>query len=127
MSQHKHHHRCTHLGRLDIDLYCTVIHHSTCSRFYGASQYYQYHVPTRTCQPALAYEARLEWMKNWETTGLLKYEDKNSDGLIQYYNDKNEEYAITVTAEKGWQGNKLTVNNDILVLANPEIANLLLK
>lgn len=39
-------------------------------------------------QPALAYEARPEWMKNWETTGLLKYEDKNSDGLIQYYNDK---------------------------------------
>jgi len=78
-------------------------------------------------QPALAYEARPEWMKNWETTGLLKYEDKNSDGLIQYYNDKNEEYATTVTAEKSWQGNELTVNNDILVLANPEIANLLLK
>lgn len=75
-------------------------------------------------QPALAYEARPEWMKNWETTGLLKYEDKNNDGLIQYYNDKNEEYATTVTAEKGWQGNELTANNDILVLANPEIANL---
>lgn len=54
----------------------------------GASKYYQYCLPTRTCQPALAYEARPEWMKNWETTGLLKYEDKNSDGLIQYYNDK---------------------------------------
>ena len=93
----------------------------------GASKYYQYCLPTRTCQPALAYEARPEWMKNWETTDLLKYEDKNSDGLIQYYNDKNEEYATTVTAEKGWQGNELTVNNDILVLANPEIANLLLK
>lgn len=52
-------------------------------------------------QPALVYEARPEWMKNWETTDLLKYEDKNSDGLIQYYNDKNEEYATTVTAEKG--------------------------
>ena len=75
-------------------------------------------------QPALAYEARPEWMKNWETTGLLKYEDKNNDVLIQYYNDKNEEYATTVTAEKGWQGNELTANNDILVLANPEIANL---
>lgn len=75
-------------------------------------------------QPALAYEARPEWMKNWETTGLLKYEDKNNDGLIQYYNDKNEEYSTTVTAEKGWQGNELTANNDILVLANPEIANL---
>lgn len=75
-------------------------------------------------QPALAYEARPEWMKNWETTGLLKYEDKNDDGLIQYYNDKNEEYAAAATTEKGWQGNELTVNNDILVLANPEIANL---
>ncbi|OAV01845.1 MULTISPECIES: sodium:solute symporter family protein [Moraxella] len=75
-------------------------------------------------QPALAYEARPEWMKNWETTGLLKYEDKNGDGLIQYYNDKNEEYAAAATTEKGWQGNELTVNNDILVLANPEIANL---
>lgn len=78
-------------------------------------------------QPALAYEARPEWMKNWETTDLLKYKDKNSDGLIQYYNDKNKEYATTITAEKGWQGNELTVNNDILVLANPKIANLLLK
>lgn len=75
-------------------------------------------------QPALSYEARPEWMKNWETTGLLKYEDKNGDGLIQYYNDKNEEYAAAATTEKGWQGNELTVNNDILVLANPEIANL---
>ncbi|WP_114800108.1 sodium:solute symporter family protein [Moraxella canis] len=75
-------------------------------------------------QPALSYEARPEWMKNWETTGLLKYEDKNGDGLIQYYNDKNEEYAAAATTEKGWQGNELTVNNGILVLANPEIANL---
>ncbi|VEG13871.1 sodium:solute symporter family protein [Moraxella cuniculi] len=73
--------------------------------------------------PALQYESRPEWMKNWENTGLLKYEDKNNDGLIQYYNDKNEAYAAKA-AEKGWQGNELEVNNDILVLANPEIANL---
>lgn len=73
--------------------------------------------------PALQYESRPEWMKNWENTGLLKYEDKNNDGLIQYYNDKNEAYAAKAT-EKGWQGNELEVNNDILVLANPEIANL---
>ena len=30
----------------------------------------------------------LEWMRTWGTTGLLTWEDKNGDGLIQYYNDK---------------------------------------
>lgn len=74
-------------------------------------------------QPALDYEARPQWMKNWETTGLLKFEDKNGDGKIQYYNDKNEQFNAVAT-ERGWAGNELTVNNDILVLANPEIANL---
>lgn len=74
--------------------------------------------------PALVHAERPEWMVNWENTGLLKFEDKNGDGRIQYYNDKNEEFNATVAAEKGWAGNELTVNNDILVLANPEIANL---
>ncbi len=69
------------------------------------------------------YEARPDWMKNWEVTGLLKFEDKNGDGKIQFYNDKSE--AFKATAEgKGWTGSELTVNNDIMVLANPEIANL---
>ena len=69
------------------------------------------------------YEARPDWMKNWEVTGLLKFEDKNGDGKIQFYNDKSE--AFKATAEgKGWAGSELTVNNDIMVLANPEIANL---
>ena len=73
--------------------------------------------------PALAYEERPEWVKTWETTGLIKWEDKNADGRIQLYNDVAP--AFTPTAEaRGWQGNELTVNNDILVLANPEIANL---
>ncbi|MDO9624274.1 MAG: sodium:solute symporter family protein [Pseudomonas sp.] len=73
--------------------------------------------------PALAYEERPEWVKTWETTGLIKWEDKNNDGRIQLYNDAAP--AFTPTAEaRGWQGNELTVNNDILVLANPEIANL---
>jgi cation/acetate symporter len=73
--------------------------------------------------PALAYEERPEWVKNWETTGLIKWEDKNSDGRIQLYNDAAP--AFTPTAEAlGWKGNELVVNNDILVLANPEIANL---
>ncbi|USZ15099.1 cation acetate symporter [Moraxella sp. FZFQ2102] len=74
--------------------------------------------------PTLVHAERPEWMTNWENTGLLKFEDKNGDGRIQYYNDKNEEFNNTVAAEKGWAGNELTVNNDILVLANPEIANL---
>ncbi|PKM25559.1 MAG: cation acetate symporter [Gammaproteobacteria bacterium HGW-Gammaproteobacteria-13] len=73
--------------------------------------------------PALAYEERPEWVKTWETTGLIKWEDKNADGRIQLYNDAAP--AFTPTAEtRGWKGNELTVNNDILVLANPEIANL---
>lgn len=73
--------------------------------------------------PALAYEERPEWVKTWETTGLIQWEDKNSDGRIQLYNDAAP--AFTPTAEaRGWKGNELVVNNDILVLANPEIANL---
>ena len=72
---------------------------------------------------ALSYAERPEWVKNWETTGLIKWEDKNGDGRIQMYNDAAP--AFTPTAqERGWNGNELTVNNDILVLANPEIANL---
>jgi cation/acetate symporter len=59
---------------------------------------------------ALSYEARPNWVKNWEKTGLLTFEDKNGDGLINYVGDKD--------------ANELTVNNDIMVLANPEIANL---
>ena len=71
----------------------------------------------------IMYEDRPEWMKNWEVTGLLKYEDKNGDGRIQTYNDKSEA-GKALAAERGWQGNEFTYNRDILVLANPEIANL---
>jgi cation/acetate symporter len=72
----------------------------------------------------LAYEERPQWFKNWETTGLLKFEDKNGDGRIQYYNDKNPEFAAKAEAW-GWQGNEMvTVDRDIMVLANPEIAML---
>ncbi|MBI6629029.1 sodium:solute symporter family protein [Pontibaca salina] len=69
----------------------------------------------------------LEWMRTWNTTGLLNWEDKNGDGLIQYYNDTGpaDSPAMVAAAENGWQGNELTeVNRDIMVLANPEIANL---
>jgi cation/acetate symporter len=44
--------------------------------------------PNGTSEAPIAYESRPDWMKNWETTGLLKFEDKNGDGLIQFYNDK---------------------------------------
>ncbi|MCS4533210.1 sodium:solute symporter family protein [Neisseria montereyensis] len=79
--------------------------------------------PNGSQAEALSYEERPEWMKTWENTGLLKFEDKNDDGRIQYYNDKSADFDVTA-AERGWKGNELTVNNDILVLANPEIANL---
>ena len=72
----------------------------------------------------LAYEDRPEWMETWENTGLLTFEDKNGDGHIQYYNDDNAAYADMAAEEYGWQGNELTVDRDIMVLANPEIANL---
>ena len=66
-----------------------------------------------------------EWFTNWEKTGLLKYEDKNGDGKIQYYNDKSkDEVFLASAAAKGYNGNELTIDNDIMVLANPEIANL---
>jgi len=72
---------------------------------------------------SLQYDQRPDWMKRWETTGLLKFEDKNGDGRIQYYNDKTTNADVTAKAEAaGWKGNELTVNADIMVLANPEIA-----
>ncbi len=103
-------------------------------------------------QPALEYEQRPDWMKTWEKTGLLKYNDLNNDGRIQMYSDgglskaqaglaKAETEGGDVAAAKeaiaaaeakqdakftdqGWKGNELDVNKDILVLANPEIAQL---
>ncbi len=69
------------------------------------------------------YEDMPEWVANWEKTGLLGWEDKNNDGMIQYYNDANEAYAAEAAA-KGWAGNELKVDRDIIVLANPEIAQL---
>ena len=58
------------------------------------------------------YDEAPAWFKNWEATGLLKFEDKNGDGVIQYRgSDSNVE-------------NELIVDPDIMVLANPEIARL---
>lgn len=56
------------------------------------------------------YSSMPEWFTNWERTGLIQFEDKNEDGNIQYVAD----------AEK----NELTIDRDIMVLANPEIAQL---
>ncbi|WP_261816178.1 sodium:solute symporter family protein [Vibrio gallicus] len=58
----------------------------------------------------LVYDQRPDWFKNWETTGLLGFEDKNNDGAIQYTSDPAT--------------NELRVDRDIMVLANPEIAKL---
>jgi cation/acetate symporter len=72
---------------------------------------------------ALAYDDRPDWFKRWEVTGLLKFQDKNGDGRIQYYNDASKDPAFKKKAEDaGWKGNELTINRDIIVLANPEIA-----
>ena len=80
--------------------------------------------PQGTEAPSLSYAAQPDWMLNWEKTGLLKFEDKNHDGMIQYYNEGSTEFA-SVAAERGWMGNEMvTFNQDILVLANPEIAGL---
>jgi cation/acetate symporter len=57
-----------------------------------------------------SYDEVPQWFTNWENTGLLSFEDKNNDGKIQYLADA--------------QLNELTVDRDIIVLANPEIANL---
>ena len=72
----------------------------------------------------IEYEKRPQWFKNWEATGLLKFEDKNGDGRIQYYNEKNKDFANKAESF-GWKGNEMVkVDRDIMVLANPEIANL---
>ncbi len=57
-----------------------------------------------------SYSEVPNWFSNWEKTGLLTFDDKNGDGKIQYVSDENI--------------NELKVDQDIIVLANPEIANL---
>jgi len=68
-----------------------------------------------TIQPSngenLVYDERPNWFKNWEKTGLLKFEDKNNDGRISYTADKATNEMVKV-------------DKDIMVLANPEIAKL---
>ena len=71
------------------------------------------------------YTSMPAWFTKWETTGLLAFEDKNGDGKIQYYNDNSKDAAfLAAEAAKGNKGSELTIDKDIMVLANPEIANL---
>ena len=56
------------------------------------------------------YATLPNWFGNWEKTGLIKFDDKNNDGLVQYLADTKK--------------NELIVDKDIMVLANPEIAQL---
>ena len=106
--------------------------------------------------PALQYDQRPAWMRTWEDTGLITFNDLNNDGRIQMYNDgglgaaqialntaeaDGGDVAAAGTAvseaqvkqdaildgkftAQGFQGNELDVNRDIMVLANPEIAEL---
>jgi cation/acetate symporter len=71
----------------------------------------------------LEYAKAPEWMKRWEQTGLIKFKDLNGDGRIQFYNEGNKAFAEKA-ASYGWKGSELKVDNDIIVLANPEIAGL---
>lgn len=64
-----------------------------------------------------------DWFSKWEETGLIRFSDKNQDGRIQYYNDRNPAFAERA-AGQGWKGNELYIDRDIIVLANPEIAQL---
>ncbi|MEN6671270.1 sodium:solute symporter family protein [Psychrobacter sp. B38] len=105
---------------------------------------------------SITYDQRPDWMRTWEETGLIKYNDLNNDGRIQMYSDSGlgaaqlalntaetdggDVAAATAAVDTartahdlevdgrfsnaGWAGNELDVNNDILVLANPEIAQL---
>jgi cation/acetate symporter len=71
------------------------------------------------------YTSMPAWFTKWEKTGLLTFEDKNGDGKIQYYNDNSKDTEFLAAQEaKGNKGSELTIDKDIMVLANPEIANL---
>ena len=79
--------------------------------------------PIGSTEGNMLYAERPRWFKTWEETGLLTFEDHNQDGRVQYYNDTNPEFAETAVSF-GWKGNELSVDPDIMVLANPEIARL---
>ena len=89
-----------------------------------------------------AYSEIPEWFKTWEDSGLIAWNDKNNDGIVQYTNglafDGKPKFTADASGEpsRGSHGqrvienasaegsNELYVDRDIMVLANPEIANL---
>ncbi len=83
-----------------------------------------------------SYKELPEWFSNWENSGLIAWTDKNNDGKIQYHPGKPMEGKPKFTDERGANGerlvanaptannNELYVDRDIMVLANPEIAQL---
>jgi cation/acetate symporter len=83
-----------------------------------------------------AYSEAPQWVKTWEGIGLIAWLDKNGDGKIQYAAGKPFEGAPVFNQQRGAQGqmlvanpatdngNEVYVDRDIMVLANPEIANL---
>lgn len=73
------------------------------------------------------YAEMPQWFKNWEKTGLLMFNDKNGDGKIQYV--KGDAFMLKDGKPQKDQPNaetknELYIDNDIMVLANPEIAKL---
>jgi cation/acetate symporter len=82
------------------------------------------------------YKEIPQWFKNWEDTGLIAWSDKNGDGKIQYeagssiegkkpiYTDARGQYGERTISNPNTEANELYVDRDIMVLANPEIANL---
>ncbi|MDQ7984526.1 sodium:solute symporter family protein [Pseudomonas sp. G34] len=89
-----------------------------------------------TSIPNTSYEEAPAWFKTWESSGLIGWLDKNNDGVIQYGPGAAFAGKPTYSAERGdvgqrmltneptAAGNELYVDNDIMVLANPEIAGL---
>ena len=85
-----------------------------------------------------SYESSPEWFKNWESVGLIAWQDKNADGVIQYSaGEALKEGRPKYTSERGEYGerklqnesnntnvNEVYIDRDIMVLANPEIAKL---
>ncbi len=84
----------------------------------------------------IEYSKAPAWFQNWEKTGLIAWTDKNNDGVIQYSQGKPFAGKPKFSGEKGSYGqelvsntatsnaNELYIDRDIMVLANPEIANL---
>ena len=64
------------------------------------------------------YSEMPEWFTTWESTGLISFDDQNGDGVIQYVGPDARDATGAPIA------NELTIDQDIMVLANPEIANL---